>query len=100
MQALDVLDPGQDDVAIAAHSAGQQVDDLPDQLLHLLAGGRHCVDMQLVFAGDTINLRNGLIPFQLAGNHFLTITDDIDRPYALERKCLHEGTQPTTIELE
>lgn len=37
---------------------------------------------------------------QLAGNHFLTITDGLDRLYALGRKCLYEGAQPITIELE
>lgn len=37
---------------------------------------------------------------QLAGNHFLTITDGLDRLYALGRKCLYERAQPITIELD
>lgn len=37
---------------------------------------------------------------QLAGNHFLSITDGLIRLYALGGKCLYEGAQPITIELE
>ena len=37
---------------------------------------------------------------QLAGNHFLTVTESLDRLYALGRRCLYEGAQPITIELD
>lgn len=36
---------------------------------------------------------------QLAGNHFITITDGLDDLYTLGRTVLYEGAQPITIEL-
>ena len=60
-QALDVLDTGEDHVAAAAQYPGQGVDDLADQALHLLARGRHRVDVQLVLAGDPVDLGDRLV---------------------------------------
>ena len=62
--APDVLYPGQDDVAAAACHPGQRVDDLPEQGLHLLLGGGHRVDVELVFAGHPVNLGHRLIARQ------------------------------------
>jgi len=36
---------------------------------------------------------------QLAGNHFITITDGLDDLYTLGRTVLYDGAQPITIEL-
>jgi len=36
---------------------------------------------------------------QLAGNHFITITDGLENLYTLGRTVLYEGAQPITIEL-
>ncbi len=36
---------------------------------------------------------------QLAGNHFITITEGLENLYALGRKTLLEGAQPLKIEL-
>ena len=36
---------------------------------------------------------------QLAGNHFLTLTDGLENLYPLGRKCLWEGAQPIRFEL-
>ena len=60
---------------------------------------------ELPKVGKTVILAYGSVHFaskvgQLAGNHFLTITDGLDRLYSLGRKCLYEGAQPITIELE
>lgn len=35
---------------------------------------------------------------QLAGNHFLTITSDLDKLYELGRMVLYEGAKPVRIE--
>jgi len=37
---------------------------------------------------------------QLAGNHFLTITNDLDKLYELGKKVLWEGAQEIEIEIE
>ena len=37
---------------------------------------------------------------QLAGNHFITITDNLDKLYELGRKVLYEGAQDIRFELE
>ena len=36
---------------------------------------------------------------QLAGNHFLTLTSNLENLYPLGRKCLWEGAQPIRFEL-
>ena len=36
---------------------------------------------------------------QLAGNHFLSVTDNLDEWYALGRKILYKGMQTLTIDL-
>ncbi len=36
---------------------------------------------------------------QLAGNHFITITDNLDKLYELGRKVLYEGAQEISFEL-
>ena len=35
---------------------------------------------------------------QLAGNHFITITSDLDKLYELGRAVLYEGAKPIRIE--
>ena len=62
-QALDVLDLGQDDVAVAPDHPRQGVDDLPHQPLHLLAGGGHRVDVETAPPGNPVNLGDdGIFP--------------------------------------
>ncbi len=36
---------------------------------------------------------------QLAGNHFITITDNLDKLYELGRRVLYHGVQPVRFEL-
>ncbi len=53
--------------------------------------------MEMILAYGSVNFASKV--GQLAGNHFLTIRDGLDRLYALGRKCLYEGAQPITMEL-
>ena len=46
--------------------ARQRVDDLADEALHLLRVGSHGVDMELVFAGDAVDLRDGIAGVQMS----------------------------------
>ena len=54
-------------------------------------------EMEMILAYGSVNFASKV--GQLAGNHFLTIRDGLDRLYALGRKCLYEGAQPITMEL-
>lgn len=54
-------------------------------------------EMEMILAYGSVNCASKV--GQLAGNHFLTIRDGLDRLYALGRKCLYEGAQPITMEL-
>lgn len=53
--------------------------------------------MEMILAYGSVNFASKV--GQLAGNHFLTIRDGLDRLYALGRKYLYEGAQPITMEL-
>lgn len=55
-------------------------------------------EMEMILAYGSVHFASKV--GQLAGNHFLTITDGLDRLYSLGRKCLYKGVQPITIELE
>ena len=55
-------------------------------------------EMEMILAYGSVHFASKV--GQLAGNHFLTITDGLDRLYSLGRKCLYEGAQPITMELE
>lgn len=55
-------------------------------------------EMEMILAYGSVHFASKV--GQLAGNHFLTITDGLDRLYSLGRKCLYEGAQLITIELE
>lgn len=59
-------------------------------------GGIRKMEMVLTYGSVCFASKAG----QLAGNHFLSITDGLIRLYALGGKCLYEGAQPITIELE
>ena len=59
-------------------------------------GGISEMEMVLAYGSVCFASKAG----QLAGNHFLSITDGLIRLYALGDKCLYEGAQPITIELE
>ena len=63
-QTFDVLDAGEDDVGGNVPDARQRVDDLADEALHLLRVGSHGVDVELVFAGDAVDLRDGVAPVE------------------------------------
>ena len=54
-------------------------------------------EMEMILAYGSVNFTSKV--GHLAGNHFLTIRDGLDRLYALGRKCLYEGAQPITMEL-
>ena len=55
-------------------------------------------EMEIILAYGSVRFASKV--GQLAGNHFLTITDGLDCLYALGHKCLYEGAQPVSIELE
>ena len=55
-------------------------------------------EMEMILAYGSVHFASKV--GQLAGNHFLTITEGLDRLYALGRKCLYEGAQPIIIEME
>ena len=54
--------------------------------------------MEMILAYGSVHFASKV--GQLAGNHFLTITEGLDRLYALGRKCLYEGAQPISIVLD
>ena len=54
-------------------------------------------EMEMILAYGSVHFASKV--GQLAGNHFLTITEGLDRLPELGRKCLYEGAQPITIQL-
>ena len=44
---------------LQASRAGQGIDDMVEQVLHLLVGGGHGVDVELVAAGHPVDLGDG-----------------------------------------
>ena len=54
-------------------------------------------EMEMILAYGSVHFASKV--GQLAGNHFLTITEGLDRLYALGRKCLYDGAQSVLIEL-
>ena len=66
----------------------------PGQIV-LYPGGVSETEILLAYGGVRFASKVG----QLAGNHFLTLTDGLENLYPLGRKCLWEGAQPIRFEL-
>ena len=66
----------------------------PGQVI-LYPGGISETEILLAYGGVRFASKVG----QLAGNHFLTLTDGLENLYPLGRKCLWEGAQPIRFEL-
>ena len=66
----------------------------PGQII-LYPGGISETEILLAYGGVRFASKVG----QLAGNHFLTLTDGLENLYPLGRKCLWEGAQPIRFEL-
>src|SRR5579875_4002327 len=60
----------------------------------LYPGGISETEILLAYGGVQFASKIG----QLAGNHFLTLIDELENLYALGRKCLWEGAQPIRFE--
>jgi len=67
---------------------------LPGQVL-LYAGGYNEAEIFMPYGGCLFSSKVG----QLAGNHFLTITDGVEMLGAIGERVLWEGAQPITMEL-
>jgi hypothetical protein len=65
----------------------------PGQMI-LYPGGISETEILLAYGGVHFASKVG----QLAGNHFLTITDGIENLYELGRTTLYKGAQPIRLE--
>src|SRR5579862_9173613 len=65
----------------------------PGQIV-LYPGGVSETEILLAYGGVRFASKVG----QLAGNHFITITSDLDKLYELGRAVLYEGAKPVRIE--
>ena len=65
----------------------------PGQII-LYPGGVSETEILLAYGGVRFASKVG----QLAGNHFLTLTSNLENLYPLGRKCLWEGAQPIRFE--
>ncbi|MBZ5762458.1 DUF3830 family protein [Rhizobium sp. VS19-DR104.2] len=61
----------------------------------LYPGGISETEILIAYGGVAFSSKVG----QLAGNHFITITSNLDKLYELGRKTLWEGAQPITFEV-
>lgn len=66
----------------------------PGQII-LYPGGISETEILLAYGGVRFASKVG----QLAGNHFVTITSNLDKVYELGRTCLWSGAQPIRFEL-
>lgn len=66
----------------------------PGQMI-LYPGGISETEILLAYGAVHFSSKLG----QLAGNHFITITSDLDKLYDLGRAVLYEGAKPIRIEL-
>jgi hypothetical protein len=66
----------------------------PGQII-LYPGGISETEILIAYGGVHFASKVG----QLAGNHFITITSNLDKLYALGRKTLFEGAQPIRFDL-
>ena len=66
----------------------------PGQVI-LYPGGISETEILLAYGGVRFASKVG----QLAGNHFLTLTEGLENLYPLGRKCLWEGAQAIRFEL-
>ncbi len=55
-------------------------------------------EMEMILAYGSVRFASKV--GQLAGNHFLTITQGLDRLYTLGRRVLYQGAQTVRIELD
>lgn len=67
----------------------------PGQII-LYPGGVSETEILLAYGAVNFASKAG----QLSGNHFITLTTDLENLYALGRKTLWEGAQEVRIELE
>ena len=65
----------------------------PGQMI-VYPGGISETEMLIAYGGVHFASKVG----QLAGNHFLTITSDLDKLYELGRAVLYEGAKDIVIE--